>query len=125
LEVYPDVVETLAKLKAKGTKLGIVTNGTSRDFQQILSGLDLKDWFGVVVGVDACRKAKPDAEIFRYALNKLNVQPEEALFIGDSVQYDFEGARRAGLRPLLINRNGKAQARAETVRSLTEVLAYV
>lgn len=125
LEVYPDVLETLAQLRAKGIKLGIVTNGMSRDFQQILSRLGLTDWFDVVVGVDACKKAKPDVEIFRYALNKLNVRPEEALFVGNSVEHDFEGAKKAGLRPLLINRDEKAPTSAETIRSLTEVLTYV
>ena len=104
LEVYPDVVETLVQLKAKGVKTGVVTNGLKSDFQQILRKLKLTDWFDVVVGVNTCDKGKTDREIFLYALDKLRVHPEEAVFIGDSIKYDYEGAKRAGLKPLVIDR---------------------
>lgn len=125
LEVYPDVMETLAQLKSKSVKIGVVTNGLKSDFRQILRKLRLTDWFDIVVGIDTCNKAKPDEEIFLYALDKLHVRPEEALFIGDSVKYDYEGAKRAGLRPLFIDREGKTSKNIETIRSLTEVLLYV
>ena len=125
LEVYPDVMETLAQLKAKGVKTGVVTNGLKGDFQKILRKLKLTNCFDVVVGVDTCNSGKPDREIFLYALDKLRVRPEEALFVGDSVKYDYEGAEKAGLKPLLIDRKGKVSEDVETIRSLTEVLLYV
>jgi HAD superfamily hydrolase (TIGR01549 family) len=83
LEVYPDVMETLIHLKNRGIKLGIVTNGLQKDYRQILGKLALADYFDVVVGVDTCAKAKPDKEVFLYAINKLGVTSDEALFVGD------------------------------------------
>jgi len=53
------------------------------------------------------------------------LRPEETLFIGDSISFDYEGARKAGLKPLLINRDGAAQAGVETITNLTEVLNCV
>lgn len=125
LEVYPDVIETLARLKAKSVKIGVVTNGLKSDFQEILRKLKLTDCFDVVVGVDTCNKGKPDREIFLYAVNKLGVRPEETVFVGDSSKYDYEGSERAGLKPLLIDRKGKASKNVKTIRSLAEVLLHV
>ncbi|MCW3977008.1 MAG: HAD-IA family hydrolase [Candidatus Bathyarchaeota archaeon] len=125
LEVYPDVIETLTQLKSKGLKTGVITNGLKRDYEQILGELKLTDFFDIVIGIDTCNKAKPDKEIFLHAINILDVHPEQAVFIGDSVKYDYEGARHAGLKPLLIDREGKASESLETIRSLTEVLLHV
>ncbi len=125
LEVYPDVIETLTQLKSKGLKTGVITNGLKRDYEQILVELKLTDFFDIVIGIDTCNKAKPDKEIFLHAINILDVHPEQAVFIGDSVKCDYEGARHAGLKPLLIDREGKASESLETIRSLTEVLLHV
>jgi putative hydrolase of the HAD superfamily len=126
--IYSDAMEALSQLKNKGIKIGVVTNALEKDYQQILQKLDLidlNDYLDVFVGIDACNKAKPDKAIFVYAVNKLCVHPEEAIFVGDSVKYDYEGAKNAGLKPLLISREGKAPTGVETIRSLTELLHYV
>ncbi|UCC27240.1 MAG: HAD-IA family hydrolase [Candidatus Bathyarchaeota archaeon] len=125
LEVFPDVVDTLTQLRAKGVKTGVITNGLKRDYEQILGKVRLTDKFDIVVGIDTCNKAKPDSEIFLHAVNMLDVRPEQAIFIGDSFKYDYEGARNAGLKPLLIDREGKASESVETIRNLTEVLLLV
>lgn len=125
LEIYSDALETLTQLKRRGIKIGIVTNGFENDYKQILRKLNWTDYFDVVVGIDACKKAKPDREIFLFAINKLHVHPEETIFIGDSLKYDYKGAKKAGLRPLLINREGKTLADVKTITSLTEVLLCV
>jgi len=124
LQFYPDATETLTQLKSKQVKLGIVTNGVEKDYNQILQRLGAEYYFDVVVGVDSCNKAKPDSRIFLYAVNKLQLRPSEVLFVGDSIDRDYEGARRAGLRSLLIDRRGKALENVDAVRSLTEVLRY-
>jgi putative hydrolase of the HAD superfamily len=125
LEAYPDAHKVLKPLKNKRIKMGIVTNGFERDYQYILQKLKLKGYFDVVVGADACKKAKPSREIFLYAARKLGVRVAETIFVGDSVEYDYEGAKRVGLKPLLINREGTAHEGVETIKSLPELLVYV
>jgi len=44
--------------------------------------------------------------------------------VGDSTARDYEGAKRAGLKPLLIDREGKALQNVDSIKSLTEVLLY-
>jgi 2-haloalkanoic acid dehalogenase type II len=125
LELYPDTVETLTQLRARKIKTGIVTNGLERDYRQILQKLDLASYFDVVVGVDSCGKAKPNKEIFLHAVSRLNVRPHETIFIGDSVKLDYEGAEKAGLKPLLIDREGKFTLNTDVIRSLISVLDFV
>ena len=124
LQFYPDVVETLAQLKMKQIKTGIVTSGLREDYEQILQRLGGSSCFDVIVGVDSCGKAKPDKGIFLYAVEKLQLKPAEVLFVGDKVERDYEGAKRAGLKPLLINREGKTLENVDSIQNLAEVLLY-
>lgn len=125
LQVYPDVEPTLSQLKAKGLKLGLVSNGFKQDLDHILGELGLEKWFDAVVCIDSCNCAKPDKEIFLYALNELGVKAGEALFIGDSVVHDYEGALNVGIKPLLIDREGRLPSRYDKIASLTELLTKV
>jgi 2-haloalkanoic acid dehalogenase type II len=124
LQVYPDAAEILEKLKPK-VKLEIVTNALEEELQKMFDKLGLNNIFDAAVGCDSCRKAKPNREIFCYALQKLNVQAEGAIFVGDSLKYDYEGAEKAGMRPVLVSRNGDAPAGVEAITSLTEILKYI
>ena len=58
LQFYPDAIETLTQLRSKRVKLGVVTNGVKKDYDQILQRLRVEHYFDVVVGVDSCKKAK-------------------------------------------------------------------
>ena len=125
LEMFSDVVETLVRLKSRGIKLGIVTNGSRRDFELILGKFGLTEYFDIVVGADTFGRAKPDEEVFLQAVGRIGTKPEETLFIGDSVESDYEGAGKAGLKPLLIDRDGKTSENVERIRSLVGILDYV
>ncbi len=123
--LYPDVEETLQKLRAMGLKIGIVTNGLKSDYRQILEKVELLDFFDVKVGIDNVGKMKPHRDIFLYALNKLEVSPSETVFVGDELIADYEGAKKAGLTPLLIDRDNVIGSNVEKIRSLKEIVNYL
>ena len=123
--LYPDVEETLQKLRVMGVKMGIVTNGLKSDYRQILEKVGLLDFFDVKVGIDNVGKMKPDRDIFLYALNELDASPSETLFVGDQLLEDYEGARKAGLTPLLIDRDNVIGSNVEKIRSLKEIMNYL
>jgi putative hydrolase of the HAD superfamily len=125
LQVYSDVEPILSQLKAKGLKLGIISNGLKRDIEHILKKLQLEQWFDVVVSIDSCNCAKPTKEIFIYALNKLGVKPVEALFVGDSVEADYKGAVAVRIKSIIIDREGKVPSQYNKIKSLTELAAIV
>jgi len=109
VSLYPDAQEMLPRLKEKGLKTGLVTNGLQSDTNQILPKVGLQGFFDVIVAADTLRKMKPDAEVFRYALEKMKATPSEAIFVGDEMETDYKGAQTLGLSVFLIDRDGKFQ----------------
>lgn len=106
VSLYPDAEKILPILKERDLKTGLVTNGLQSDVDAILPKVGLQDFFDVVVVIDTLRKMKPDVEVFQYALEKLRTAPSDAIFIGDEMEADYRGARRAALTAYLIDREG-------------------
>jgi putative hydrolase of the HAD superfamily len=104
VELYPDVLPVLHELKARKLKLGIVSNGLESDIEHVMKKVNLEGFFDVEVGVDTFMCMKPNREVFLKTLKLLQVSPKETLFVGDSLENDYEGARNAGIRALLISR---------------------
>jgi putative hydrolase of the HAD superfamily len=120
--VYEDVRPTLDVLSGLGIKLGVVSNWDSQ-LPQLLHALGLADRFGSIVVSAIEETGKPDREIFLRACARLAVAPEEALHVGDSLVEDFEGARAAGLRALLLDRKDQHPSVNDRIRGLGELTA--
>ncbi len=88
------------------------------------AGLE-KATFDIIVGVDTAQCMKPHPNIFRYALSRLNVRPEEAIFVGDSVEADYQGAENARLHALLIDRTANKQRGLNAIERLKEVPSQI
>jgi putative hydrolase of the HAD superfamily len=114
-DVFPDVVPALAALRALGCSLGIVSNFDSRALR-ILAGLGLARWFQSVTLSSQVGAGKPDRTIFARALARHGAVPARAFHVGDSPVEDCEGARAAGLHPVLIDRSGRHAARPGVIR---------
>jgi putative hydrolase of the HAD superfamily len=116
---YPEIAETLRKLKKMGIKMGIISTAYEEDIGTILdkSGLS-KDSFDIVVGVNTIGKEKPHPDVFRYALGKLDVEPEETLFVGDHIDCDYRGSRAVGIQALLIDRESRNKGDSSDVRRI-------
>jgi putative hydrolase of the HAD superfamily len=124
-QLFPETVRTLAALKTQGVELGIISNFDSRLFS-VLRGLGLADTFDTVTISSLAQAAKPAPRIFQVALDKHAVDPEEALHIGDSLRDDVEGARKAGLRAILLDRKGTQQGTdIRSIRALDELLPLI
>jgi putative hydrolase of the HAD superfamily len=93
--------EALARLRAAGIRLGIVSNSDGR-VEQALTVAGLRDYFDVVIDSGLVGVEKPDPVIFQAALDALGVAPEEALYVGDMYEVDVLGARAAGIEAVLL-----------------------
>jgi FMN phosphatase YigB (HAD superfamily) len=92
----------------------------------ILERLDLSRWFPVVVTSREVGLYKPDPRIFQYALQRLDVSPESALFVGDSPYSDIGGASAAGITPVLLDRVGAhPTCDATTITQLGELVGLL
>jgi putative hydrolase of the HAD superfamily len=96
----PDTATTLDTLQAHGKRLGVITNGGTTRQRAKLAALGLADRFDVVLVSEAEGVRKPDAEIFRRAVQGCGVSVSEAAFVGDHPETDIVGARNAGLLPI-------------------------
>ena len=98
LKPYPEVIETLKKLKSKGLKLAVVTDAPSLKAHRRLDAIGVIDFFDVIISTDDTNgKKKPSPEPFMEALKRLNISAEEALHVGDWPERDIKGAKNVGL----------------------------
>lgn len=116
--VAGDTREALARLRAAGLRLGVVSNSDGR-VEAALEAAGLLQYFDVVLDSALVGVEKPDPAIFRAALDALGVRPDEALYVGDLYEVDVLGARAAGMDAVLLCPGGEApEHRCRTIRSL-------
>jgi len=123
---YDDVESSLRHLRARGLKIGVVSNWDTR-LKTISDGLGLTPLVDFIVISAEVGVRKPDPGIFRMALDRAGVRADEAIHVGDLLEEDVEGARRAGVRPVLIDRKKRitgvaAPADLRVVTTLAELL---
>ena len=121
--LYDDTVPTLQRLQDNGFKLAIVSNWGA-PLEPLTERLGIAEYFDVIVAShdDRVQSVKPDSHIFNYTLTKLGVSAQEVVHVGDTYETDVVGARGAGIRPILIDRDGTQTGRCdETIQSLTEL----
>lgn len=129
--LYPETVEVVSALRARGYELGIISNFDTRLFN-VLRGLDLLEQFDTVTISTLARAAKPSPQVFAAALEKHAVDPDEAVHVGDSRAEDAEAAAAAKLVGIWLDREGRAGNhtdagytghRIESLRDLPKLLA--
>jgi FMN phosphatase YigB (HAD superfamily) len=90
-------------LKAR-YKIALITNWEHASWvHRWLNEFAIDDWFEEVVISDEARCMKPDPEIFRIALEKVRLEPQEMVYIRDSLE-DVKGALAVGAKSILIKR---------------------
>lgn len=121
---FEDVEPALRELRAAGARLVIASNWDCSlpDWLEPAGVLELVD--GVVSSAEL-GEAKPAPAVFLRALELAGAAPGEAVHVGDSPENDVEGARAAGIRPLLLARGGEAPEGVEVIRSLAELPSIV
>jgi putative hydrolase of the HAD superfamily len=104
-DAYPDAVPALRELRERGLRLVAVSNWDC-SLPQVLERCGLGELLDGAVSSAVAGARKPDPAIFQPALELAEVEPDEALHVGDTTEEDVDGARAAGIRPLLIDRDG-------------------
>ena len=124
--LFDDVPAALDGLKKRGLKLGLISN-IERDMTATLNKLSLSSRLDFVVTSQDAGFTKPQPEIFRYALKQAGVLPAEAVYIGDQYQVDIIGAQKAGMKGILLDRDGyyKEKLDCPKIKSLKELIKYI
>jgi len=113
LVLYPHVNMTLFELIKRGYKLAVLSDAPRKQAWLRLCYLNLHHTFDVVVTFEDTGVLKPNPEPFRRALEKLGIEPEEALMVGDWPERDMAGASKVGIKTVYA-RYGDTYSRIDT-----------
>nr|WP_202633305.1 HAD family hydrolase [Vibrio parahaemolyticus] len=102
---FPGVKEMLTDLR-KHYKLVVITNGPIFSQHPKLKATQMDEWVDHIIVGGEEPEEKPAASIFQKALNLVDVKPEEALHIGDSLAADIAGANNMGILSVWVNATG-------------------
>jgi HAD superfamily hydrolase (TIGR01662 family) len=96
------VPETLAELRSRGLYLAIVSNIDQEQLEHLAGLGQLEERFDDLLSSEAAGSCKPDGGIFEKALRRADCAASEALYVGDTVRQDIEGANRMGIPSVLL-----------------------
>jgi len=113
--------ETLAELSARGYRLAVVSNADGR-VRALLEEAGVASRLELVIDSAEVGVEKPDPRIFHAATRRLGLEPEACAYVGDIYEIDVEGARRAGLRAILVG-DGPAPGPVLRVPELSGLLS--
>ena len=117
-ELFEDVLPTLEAIRERGVKIGLLSN-SARDLGEFVAHHGLH--VDAVLTSGAHGKTKPHASIFRAVLTLLEVEPAEAVMVGDTVADDIDGALAIGMRAVLVDRLGLGSDYTPQVADLSEL----
>jgi putative hydrolase of the HAD superfamily len=123
--VPPDVVPALDDLAALGVALAIASNANG-SLQRLMDRVGLARYFTAIC--DSCVEGveKPDPRLFQIVLERAGGRAESTIHVGDLYHVDVAGARRAGLRAVLLDPHDLYRSYdVDRVRNLSEVAEYV
>jgi putative hydrolase of the HAD superfamily len=122
---YPDAVTALPDLRAAGLRVVVVSNWDC-SLERTLAQAGLRELVYAVVSSAIAGVAKPGRALFTAALDAAGCAPHEAICVGDSPDRDVAGAEAAGVRAILLSREGAtAAAKVPVARSLDEARSLI
>lgn len=107
IEFFGDVIPTLNKLRSKGIKIGIITDGYKETQSRKLEVLKCYELFDEIIMTDELGREfwKPHEKAYRLIAEKLGVNLNEMIYIGDNISKDFISANKLRIMSVCINRH--------------------
>ena len=122
--LYPEVVDTLGRLRDNGIRLAVVSNWDSR-LEGLLRGLGIAGFLEDIIISSQVGFEKPDPMIYRVVMERLNVDATTAIHVGDNPQLDVEGAVGAGIEAVLLDRQDDYPDCVPRIRDLSELIPMI
>lgn len=125
--LYDDVAPALRQLAARGFILGLISN-SHRCMTSFQEHFELTGLISAAITSSEHGLMKPHPSIFEAAMTQAGVTAGESMMVGDSVPHDIEGARRTGMRGVLVHRSGTPapeDAGVPVIANLAELVAML
>ena len=97
--------ELLEALKQRGFRLAMLSNRI-KPYDELLHALGLAGYFEFALAAGDFEVWKPDPAVFQHALQRMDVNPEQAIYVGDNYYADVIGSQQAGMQPVLLDPHG-------------------
>lgn len=105
--LFEGVHDTLRRLKERGIKLGLITNGASQLQRAKIEKFGLEPFFDCITIEEEFGQGKPEPQVFLHTLEKLKVEAEDAWMTGDDLIRDIAGANNTGIYSIWIDLENK------------------
>lgn len=125
--LYDDVAPVLHELAARGFTLGLISN-SHRCLASFQQHFELEGLIAAAVSSSEHGYLKPHPSIFEAALKLAGAEAEQSVMVGDSLSHDIGGARRVGMRGVLVHRAGTpldAPEDVPVIRDMSELPALL
>ncbi|UCC19071.1 MAG: HAD family phosphatase [Promethearchaeota archaeon] len=123
LTPLPGVIRIIKELKKEGFKLALGSSGPPENVEMLLTSLEIKDYFDVIITAAEVKKGKPEPDVFLIAAKVLNIIPKNCLVIEDA-PVGIEAAKRAGMISIALTTTHKKEELLEAqliIKDLTEI----
>jgi len=104
LSPYPEVKETLEKLKEKKYKLAILSNGTPALLNELVKSNGLQNLFDNIFSIEEVKIYKPSSKVYDMPIKKYNIKKKEVAFLSANT-WDVSGGGNYGFSSVWVNRN--------------------
>jgi putative hydrolase of the HAD superfamily len=120
--LYEDVAPVLRALASRGLKIGLISN-SHRPLTSFQQHFELDGLITAAVSSSEHGFMKPHPSIFQSALTLAGAEASESVMVGDSLSHDIDGARRVGMRGVLVHRSNDPMPQTDVpvIRSMTEL----
>lgn len=128
--LLPEAREVLETLHGRGIRLAVATNKLGRFSREIFEHFGMENLFTMIVGDGDVPQNKPDPEMLQLAMEKMGVEKERTIFVGDSV-IDIQTGKNAGVRVFAVPTGNTDRRDLENARPavmldrLSDLLSYV
>lgn len=124
--LYDDVAPALRELASRGLKIGLISN-SHRPLTSFQQHFELDGLITAAVSSSEHGFMKPHPSIFTAAMTLAGVEAGESVMVGDSLSHDIDGARRVGMRGILVHRSGDPipSTNVPVIRSMAELPALL
>lgn len=96
IRAYPGIEELLVELKARGAKLAVVTSKSRSTMEMAFRSIHIDHYFDTLIATDDTDNHKPHPQPLLLAMSRLDLTPEECVYIGDS-PFDIQAGQAAGM----------------------------
>ncbi len=125
---FPGAIETLHELKEKGVRMALITNGSEQAQRKKIDQFGLADFFDYILIEGEFGIGKPDERVYRQAMKKLSVEPEDCWMVGDNLEWEVEVPQNLGIFAVWVDAADRGLPSTSTVKpdrvisSISEIL---